>query len=305
MRTELFYLYENRQDVTLKAYLLEDNVGLRPKKTLPAIIINPGGGYMYCSPREAEPIALRFNAMGYHAFVLEYSVYGEGQHPYSPEPDLPVKEHSLFPHAMQEIAMAFEIIHQHAQEWQIDTNQIGTIGFSAGGHNVAMYANNWNKPVIQDATSFKGQALKPAFNITAYPLTDLINITENIEDLSAVPEASPILIACFGKTDVSKEELETYSPARQVSSDTPPTFIWTTAEDQVVPAQDSVRLALGLAHNNIPFELHVFEKGPHGLSLANQATASRPDQINEKVAQWPEMVEKWLSEHFPVEQFAE
>ncbi|UUX33107.1 alpha/beta hydrolase [Fundicoccus culcitae] len=301
MRTELLYLYDDRKDVTLKAYLLEDNVNLRPKKTLPAIIINPGGGYMYCSPREAEPIALRFNAMGYHAFVLEYSVYGEGKYPFELDSDLPVKEHSLFPHAMQEIAMSFELIHQHAAEWKVDTNQIGTIGFSAGGHNVAMYANNWNTPVIQDAVSLKGDALKPAFNIVGYPLTDLINITANIEDLNTVAEAKPILIACFGKSDVSQAELEYYSPARNVNSDTPPTFIWTTSEDQVVAAQDSIQLALGLAHNNIPFELHVFEKGPHGLSLANPSTARAAEHINPKAATWAEMAEKWLNDRFPVE----
>lgn len=294
MRTELINLYENRKDVTVKAYLLEDNVHLKEKQQLPAVIICPGGAYMYTSSREAEPIALRFNAMGYHAFVLDYSVYGGGTYPPQIDPSLPVREESLFPNAMKEIAMTFELIHQHADEWQVDIEKIGTIGFSAGGHNVAMYANSWNKAVIQDAVTLKGKALKPAFNIVGYPLTDFVYISENMTDQTYSPEAKAILISCFGTIDVTPEQLREYSPAHNVNTDTPPTFIWTTSEDTVVHPQDSLKLAIGLAHHQIPFEVHVFEKGPHGLSLANQLTAKDESQINSVAAQWTQAVEKWL-----------
>ena len=78
MKTEKLCLYENRPDVTLTTYLIDDSRELMNGRKRPAILICPGGAYMFCSDREAEPVALRFMAMGYHAFVLRYSVYNKG-----------------------------------------------------------------------------------------------------------------------------------------------------------------------------------------------------------------------------------
>ena len=101
MLTETIKLYEDREDVTLTTYVIAEKGELRGQGKRPAVLICPGGAYMSCSDREAEPVALKFAAMGYHAFVLRYSVYGEGDNSF---PDLSkpleVKENCQFPNPM-------------------------------------------------------------------------------------------------------------------------------------------------------------------------------------------------------------
>lgn len=299
MRSEIFKIYEDRDDVTLTTYLLDPFTTNDDTRTKPAIIICPGGSYMYCSDREAEPVAMAFNAMGFNAFVLRYSVYGQGKttDQILAEGQFPVKEDVVFPHALQETAKVFEIIHQHASEWQVNTEQIGLIGFSAGGHNTGMYGNVWNKPVIQEATSLTGEQLKPAFNISAYALTDIAYyFNKNVQnpDPSVQAYATAISLACFGTPEPTVEEVLKYSVPATVNADTPPTYIWATREDKVVNVRDSISYALALSDNDIPFEMHIFQKGPHGLSIANESSAVRSEQINPTAAQWVPLAEKWL-----------
>lgn len=146
MISEVIKLYEDRNDVTLTTYILQDSPQLLAGGRRPAIIICPGGAYLDCSDREAEPVAMKFASMGYHTFVLRYSRYGT-------EPDgskadffgrmsepLP-KEHCLYPTHMREIGKSMLIIHEHAAEWLVDTEKIAVCGFSAGAHNAAMYTS--------------------------------------------------------------------------------------------------------------------------------------------------------------------
>lgn len=301
MRSEVIKLYEDRDDVTLTTYLLDPFTTSDDTRTRPAIIICPGGSYMYCSDREAEPVAMAFNSMGFNAFVLRYSVYGQGKttDQILAEGQFPVKEDVVFPHALHETAKTFEIIHKHASEWQVNTDQIGLIGFSAGGHNTGMYGNLWSQPVIQDATSLTGDQLKPAFNISSYALTDIAYyFGKNVQnpDPNVQAYATAISLACFGKPQPTTEEVVKYSIPSTVNADTPPTFIWATREDQVVNVRDSISFALALEENEIPFEMHIFQKGPHGLSVANESSALYPVQINKTAAQWLPLAENWLKQ---------
>ena len=105
-------------DATLEGYLLDCEVAFGQHTNRPAVIVCPGGGYVYCSPREGEPIALRYAAKGFHAFVLRYST------------GFDAKEFAPW----KEISWAIGLLREHAAEWHIDPNQIVTCGFSAGGH---------------------------------------------------------------------------------------------------------------------------------------------------------------------------
>ena len=292
MKTEVIRLKEGREDVTLTTYVLQDSPDLLAGKSRPAILICPGGGYFSCSDREAEPIALRFAGMGYHCFVLRYSTYcrGEGFFPDLSKLPEPRKE-DLHPTPMNEIGMAMRLICEHAEEWRVDIDRIAVCGFSAGGHNAAMYATRWHEQPDNP---------RPAAAILGYPLTDYVFKFEyeSQQDgfVTGFFHASDTIF--LGSPQPSAELLEDVSPARHVSAKTPPCFIWATAADELVPVMHSLLMAQALSAASVPFELHVFEEGQHGLGLADEAGASSLTQCNADAAGWSELAGKWLHKRF-------
>lgn len=301
MKIEKIGLYEDRQDVTLTGYILDDSPELLNGKVRPAILICPGGGYFNCSNREAEPIAVRFAAMGYHAFVLRYSVYNEGaggfvdlSRPLEPKPRL------QYPVPMLEIGRAMLLIREHAGEWLVDTDRIALCGFSAGGHNAAMFAAKWHTPMIVDALGGHSEQFRPAALILGYPLTDYVYRNDTVDSCSPMNAAffDASNTAYAGAPRPERALLEELSPAWNVTEHMPPTYIWATAADDLVPVQHSIRLAHALADHKIPFELHIFEEGPHGLSLADQASAGARSQIYPETAKWVPLASAWLEKRF-------
>ncbi|MBG9982415.1 alpha/beta hydrolase [Aerococcaceae bacterium DSM 111020] len=306
MITETHYLYSDRKDVTLTTYLLTPSEEIGQKQERPLVLICPGGGYLYCSDREAEPMAHTFNAMGYHAAVLRYSTYFEDRKKVNLDRPLEPDTNKLFPAPMIEIAQSIELIHSYSNEWNVDTQSVGLCGFSAGAHNVCMYATHWHKPIIQQATQLKGDALKPAFLISAYGLLDIEHAMKEAYrsgDEEKIKLTNNLLTVTLGTATVSDDELKDLSPIYAVDSKTPPSFIWTTSDDTLVDAQDSVAFAMGLAHEKIPFEMHVYESGVHGLSAGNYASANRVKQIHWQAHQWVHEVERWLANQLPMEKF--
>lgn len=284
MRVETIRLYKDREDVTLTTYVLQDSPEMLNGKKRPCVLICPGGAYLSLSDREAEPVALRFAAMGYHAFVLRYSVDGRGS----------------YPAPMLEIGMAVLCIHEHAEEWLVDTEKIALCGFSAGAHNVSMYATNWQREVFQEYFGKNADKLKPAAVLLGYTLSDYVYMKEAKADME--PMEKQMFAASnksfLGSEDAQEELLIKASPARFVTESVPPTFLWATAADRLVPVQHTIRMAHALADKKIPFELHIFEEGDHGLSLAIQASAMAETEINETAAQWIPMAENWLRKRF-------
>lgn len=301
---EKIALWEGRDDVTLTTYVLDDSPEMLRSGKRPAVIVLPGGAYLNCSDREGEPIALRFQAMGYHAFVLRYSVYSEnrsdmafGQPGTEPQPK-PWLNH---PAPMRDIARAMLEIRAHADEWLVDTDRIAICGFSAGAHNCAMYSVYWDKPVMREPFGVDSALLRPAACILCYTLSDYV-FQEECAAKAQDPLARGLFDLCnfafVGEKRPSRETLEAISPARMVGPNTPPTFLWATAGDRLVPVQHSTLMATALADAGIPFELHVFEEGDHGLALADQSTASMPEQIDADAAQWMPLCGNWLRKRF-------
>lgn len=297
MRIETLNLYEGREDVTLTGYIIGDSPELLNGKTRPAVLICPGGGYFNCSDREAEPVALRFAAMGYHAFVLRYSVYGEGARQF-PDLSRPLepKAKLQYPAPMLEIGRAMRLIREKAGDWLVDTDRIALCGFSAGGHNAAMFATKWHTPMITDALGGDSDMYRPAALILGYPLTDYVYMDETAKTANPMDKAffDASTTAYVGSARPDGTLLEEISPARNVTEHMPPTYIWATAADSLVPVQHSLRLAHALADQKIPFELHIFEDGPHGLSLADQASAGARSQIIPDTAKWVPLAAAWL-----------
>lgn len=295
MKTETINLYEDRNDVILTTYI-------QSGKKRPAILVCPGGAYLTCADSEGEPVALAFAAMGYHAFVLRYSVYGEEAFAKGLQ-NVESKENCQYPRPMQDIGCAMMIIKDHANEWGLDAERVVICGFSAGAHNCAMYANNWFNPVITDYFKRDAELFRPIACILGYGLSDYIFLNEENKKASQSDrmffEASNT--AFLGSANVGNDKLLEVSPARNVSNQTPPMFLWATSTDQLVPVQHTVRMAHALADAKIPFEMHVFEEGPHGLSLATHASAEALSQLYPDVAKWVGLADAWLQKRMMIE----
>lgn len=299
MINQTMQLYEHRQDVTLTTYVLADSSEMQNGRKRPAVLVCPGGAYLGCSDREAEPVALRFAAMGYHAFVLRYSTYYQGAFGQFPSGgEMPVNPASVHPAPMRDIGKAFLAIRAHADEWLVDVDKIALCGFSAGGHNCAMYSVYWNNPLIYAHLDVDPEALKPAAAILGYALCDYHLMFGLKVDPMAQPLSDAANIAFFGTKAPSREQLDAASPALHVTTNTPPTFLWATAADALVPVEHSTRMATALAAAGVPFEIHVFEGGQHGLSLADQATAGSLMDIDTDAANWIDLAESWLKKRF-------
>ena len=301
MKIEQFQLFEDRKDVTLTTYILEDSPEILNGKKRPLILVCPGGAYMFCSDREAEPIALRFAAMGYHAAVLRYSVYSNGENKYAIPGKTPAYEKSIMPGPMREIGKAILTIREHADEWLVDMDRIVLTGYSAGANNCALYCVYWDQPVITEYLGVDKEMLRPAAAVLGYGVYDYPAMQKDLDkigDQGRITANYGFNLAFFGTEHPDEETMVKGSPAFQIHETTPPMFLWSTREDNVVPVRQTVLMANALAENDIPFELHIFERGMHGLALADQATSQAKEQNMSEIAQWQEMAERWLKQRF-------
>ncbi len=250
---------------TLTTYIIDEIIDTDSKHNFPAMIVCPGGGYGFCSKREAEIIALQFTAAGYHAFVLDYAV--------APE--------NCYPEPQKNLSDAISLVRKNAKEWRVDPDKIAIIGFSAGGHLAASLATMWNKAPLKTAD----ESNKPNAAILSYPV---ISSVEGVGHMGSFDNL------CGDNAELrAKMSLET-----QVDTDTPPCFIWHTFSDAVVPVENSLRFATALNTSKIPFEMHIFPAGPHGLSISNHITDNNLGCNVPEVQIWVELAIKWLNRTF-------
>lgn len=262
-RTKLNY---QDHSFNVDTYWLDQFSDFDEKVNHPLVIIFPGGGFTFQTDREAQPIALKFASEGFHAIVLHYQLI---------ENNTPV-----YPLALQEVATTLNWIKSQAKRRNIDLNKIILIGFSAGAHIVA----NFNS-IMTDVTSRKRVypdkiTAMPAANMLCYPVIDLS---------AGFPKTSEDRLAISRDTFFwqSQEHLTKYAK---------PTFIWQTVNDKTVPVNNSLMYSEKLNELKIPFELHLFESGRHGLSLGTPVT-QRPgnnEHLNSYVAKWWELGVNWL-----------
>jgi len=183
------------ENATLEGYILDCEITLGQFEMRPAVVICPGGGYMYCSPREAEPIALAYTARGFHAFILRYSVGWEagGFRP------------------LQEVSWVIGYLREHARQWHIDPDKIISCGFSAGGHlalSAGLLAEN-----------------KPNAMVLGYPAASAPNM----------PGMNFMLQLLEGRRDVTDRDAAKYDLVSHITADAPPVFIAATAQDLLTP----------------------------------------------------------------------
>ena len=245
-------------EATLEGYILDCELTYGQEKTRPAIVVCPGGGYLYCSPREAEPVALRYAAAGFHAFILRYST-GWDAGGFSP---------------LQEVSWVIGYLREHAEEWNIDPKKIVTCGFSAGGHlalSAGLLAEN-----------------KPNAMILGYPAASAPNF----------PGADFMLKLLEGRKEVTDADAAKYDLVPQITKEAPPVFLAATAEDMLT-GFGALPIARKYSDLGKPYELHIFQFGPHGYALANEVTADGSSQVLDPAfAQWQELSVQWLRKIF-------
>ena len=260
----------NNKDQNFKAeldtYLLDDLANMKVERKRPAVLILPGGGYRFTSDREAEPVAIQMNAMGFQAFVLYYSC-----------------EPATFPTALLQTAKAISVIREHAKEWHIEERKVVLLGFSAGGHLAASLGTFWNKEFVYEALKIEPKRIRPDGLVLAYSVITAWEFAHQDSFRALLGEKY-------------EERKEWVSLENQVGEDMMPVFLWHTFEDESVPVENSLLFAHALRKKNIPFELHIYQKGRHGLSLANGETnpANEENLIVLECQNWITMAGTWI-----------
>ena len=227
------------------------------EKPTPCVVIYPGGGYSHRAPHEGKPIAEFFNSKGIQAAVVEYRV-------------APNRLEATLSDAQR----AVKIVRHYAKDWNVDPSRIVTLGFSAGGHLCAATLT-LDDISLADHTpdEIDKEPAKPDGGILCYPVIALT------EDFGHVGSGKNLLGEKYNL------EADFYSLQNRVSDKTPKCFLWHTSDDGTVNVKNSLIFAEKLRDNSIPFEIHIFPSGRHGLGLANGLS---------DVGKWPELAAEWV-----------
>jgi len=205
-----------------------------------AIVVAPGGGYANRANHEGDPIAEWLNSLGISAFVLRYRVQ-----PYK------------HPAPLFDAQRAIRTVRHRAEEFGIDANRVGMLGFSAGGHLTSTAGTHYDAGQPEAIDPIERQSCRPDALVLCYPVITL-------KDPHTHSGSRKFLIG----EDAEAELLQSLCNDEQVTADTPRTFLWHTADDGAVPVENSLQFAAALSKHKVPFELHVYESGRHGLGLA-------------------------------------
>ena len=211
-------------------------------KPHPAVVIFPGGGYYYVTYKgEGTDFAAFLNKHGYSAFVVKYRV---GPHGYK------------HPVMLQDGLRAMRYARYHAAKYNIMPDRIGVMGSSAGGHLASTVMTHFDYGKKDAADPIERVSSRPDFGILCYPVITMGKFTH------------PGTRKCLLGAKPSPEDMEFLSSEKQVKKETPPCFLWHTSNDKIVPVENSLFFAAALREHKIPFEMHVYPQGGHGMGLA-------------------------------------
>ncbi|WP_342645828.1 alpha/beta hydrolase [Mucilaginibacter sp. CSA2-8R] len=211
-----------------------------------AVIVCPGGGYSRLAmDHEGTAVAKKFNEIGVTAFVLTYRLPS----------DAIMVDKTIGP--LQDAQRAVQLVRERAQEWGVNPARVGIIGFSAGGHLASTAITHFDKPVIDNKQNI---SLRPDFGVLIYPVISFgpIAHTGSKDNL-------------IGKTP-TPEMVDLYSNEKQVTANTPPTFLVHAEDDKTVPVMNSIVFYEAMVKAGVKGELHLFQAGGHGFGLINKTT---------------------------------
>ena len=229
------------------------------EKVSTGIIVCPGGSYGgLASGYEGSDVALWLNRLGISAFVLKYRLGMKYHHPVE----------------LSDAQRAIRYVRSHAANYGIQPNRIGIFGFSAGGHLASTTGTHFDSGDRQAADPIEQQSSRPDFMILAYPVVTMQDPYAHVRSRTNLlgEKPNPALV-----NELSNET--------QVMPQTPPTFLFHTTEDKVVPVENSVQFYLALRKAGVPAEMHIYLQGPHGVGLAANDPVLRS---------WPDRLADWL-----------
>lgn len=232
----------------------------KEKATGAAIIICPGGGYTHLADHEGAPVAEWLNTLGVTAFVLKYRIAPRYHQP-SP---------------LLDAARAMRTVRARAAEWGLDSERIGILGFSAGGHLASTMGTHFDSGNKDATDAIERVSSKPDLMILIYPVITMREMT-HAGSKKALLGDNP-----------TAELIAMYSNEERVTKETPPTFLVHTMNDAAVPVENSLSFVVALRKAGVPFEFHLYERGTHGFGLGLK------DPI---LATWPARCADWLSLH--------
>lgn len=236
----------------------------KEKATGAAVIICPGGSYKVLSYQgEGIKTAKEFMKNGIAAFVLKYRL---------PD-DSTMIDKKIGP--LQDAQQAIKLVRENAQKWGIDTNRVGVLGFSAGGHLASTVATHFNKPVIDNSNKTN---LRPDFLILIYPVISMQDSLTHRDSRTNLLGKNP-----------TKATIDLFSNELQVERTTPPTYLTHAGDDRLVDVDNSIVFYEKLRHNNVAAELHLYPKGGHGFVLGLPA-----DEWMGPLLKWMQK-SKWIS----------
>ena len=221
-----------------------------------AVIVLPGGAYAMRAEHEGTPIAQMLNQAGFSAFVLNYRVA-----PYR------------YPAMLYDVNRAIRYVRFYATKFHIDPDKIAVLGFSAGGHLATMAMEHFDYG-LDSGDAIDRVSCRPDAGILCYAVASLMENTHG-----------GTFVNLFGTEHPEESLKKSLSGEFSVPDDCPPVFLWHTMDDAAVSVNNCLLMGLALKQKNIPFEMHVFPHGEHGLGLAESSP---------HVAQWTELVVKWL-----------
>ena len=230
-----------------------------PKTPGAAVIVAPGGGYGFlASNHEGRQVANWFNSLGVTAFVLKYRLGPRYHHPIE----------------LGDAQRAIRWVRSHAQEFGVSSDRIGIMGFSAGGHLASTAETHFDNGDPKASDSIDRVSSRPDFAILGYPVI-------TFEPPYAHSGSAENLLG----ENPDPKLIDELSNERHVTARTPPTFLFSTSEDTAVPSENSVSFYAALHRAGVPAELHIFEKGPHGVGL---------DLGDPVLGEWPPLLAHWL-----------
>lgn len=224
-----------------------------------AIVIFPGGGYGHLAiDHEGYDVAKRLNALGIAAFVVKYRYGKQYGHPVP----------------LTDAKRAIRTVRHQSKDWNIKPDRIGILGFSAGGHLASTAGTHFDDGIPSHEDAIEQHSSRPDFMILVYPV---ISMSEGITHegsrnnlLGKYPDPAMI---------------DSLSNEKQITSETPPTFLIHSSDDTAVTVENSLVFYRELRNHEVPAEMHIFEEGPHGFGLAEE---------NSLLSSWPDLLEKWL-----------
>jgi acetyl esterase/lipase len=229
---------------TLTPYLPETT-----NATVAAVVICPGGGYAHLAAHEGNDYALWLNQHGIAGFVLKYRLGSNGYR---------------HPAMLQDAARAVRLVRARAADWKVDPHRVGIMGSSAGGHLASTLLTHFEAGIPEAKDAVERQSSRPDLGILCYPVISLGEYAHGGSRANLLGTNPP------------PELVKLLSNELQVTSNTPPCFLWCTYEDRTVPMENSLNFAQALRKNQVPFDLHIYQKGKHGLGIADKPPFTTP-----------------------------